>query len=70
VVWLLRRLVQSLSRLCFGPAFWLTDYLIAANLQAAYAAQAEGGGGRNRRATEEQWIRGPMAGARRRLRWH
>jgi hypothetical protein len=24
-----------------GPAFWLTDYLIAANLQAAYAAQAE-----------------------------
>jgi hypothetical protein len=28
-------------------AFWLTDYLIAANLQAAYAAQAEaqGGGG-------------------------
>jgi hypothetical protein len=33
-----------------GPAFWLTDYLIAANLQAAYAAQSEaaagdGGGG-------------------------
>jgi hypothetical protein len=30
-----------------GAAFWLTDYLIAANLQAAYAAQAaaaEGGG--------------------------
>jgi hypothetical protein len=24
-----------------GPAFWLTDWLIAANLQAAYAAQAE-----------------------------
>jgi hypothetical protein len=24
-----------------GPAFWLTDYLIAANLQAAYAAAAE-----------------------------
>lgn len=24
-----------------APAFWLTDYLIAANLQAAYAAQAE-----------------------------
>jgi hypothetical protein len=24
-----------------GPAFWLTDYVIAANLQAAYAAQAE-----------------------------
>jgi hypothetical protein len=24
-----------------GPAFWLTDYLIAANLQAAYAARAE-----------------------------
>ena len=30
-----------------GAAFWLTDYLIAANLQAAYAAQAaaaDGGG--------------------------
>jgi hypothetical protein len=26
-----------------GPAFWLTDYLIAANLQAAYAAQQAGG---------------------------
>src|SRR5208282_5643462 len=26
-----------------SPAFWLTDYLIAANLQAAYAAQAEAG---------------------------
>ncbi len=25
-----------------GPAFWLTDYLIAANLQAAYLAAAEG----------------------------
>jgi hypothetical protein len=25
-----------------GPAFWLTDYLLAANLQAAYAAQAGG----------------------------
>jgi hypothetical protein len=24
-----------------SPAFWLTDYLIAANLQAAYAAQSE-----------------------------
>jgi light-harvesting protein B-800-850 alpha chain len=24
-----------------APAFWLTDYLIAANLQAAYAARAE-----------------------------
>jgi hypothetical protein len=24
-----------------GPAFWLTDYLIAANLQAAYAARTE-----------------------------
>ena len=24
-----------------SPAFWLTDYLISANLQAAYAAQAE-----------------------------
>jgi hypothetical protein len=24
-----------------GPAFWLTDWLIAANLQAAYTAQAE-----------------------------
>jgi hypothetical protein len=24
-----------------GPAFWLTDWLIAANLQAAYAAQAD-----------------------------
>jgi hypothetical protein len=35
-----------------GPAFWLTDYLIAANLQAAYAAQQaaggdDGGGGDN-----------------------
>ena len=32
-----------------APAFWLTDYLIAANLQAAYAARAErscGPGGR------------------------
>ncbi len=28
-----------------GPAFWLTDYLIAANLQAAYAEQAELAGG-------------------------
>lgn len=26
-----------------SAAFWLTDYLIAANLQAAYAAQMEGG---------------------------
>ena len=26
-----------------SPAFWLTDYLIAANLQAAYAAQAGAG---------------------------
>jgi hypothetical protein len=26
-----------------APAFWLTDYLIAANLQAAYAARAEEG---------------------------
>jgi hypothetical protein len=26
-----------------SPAFWLTDYLIAANLQAAYAAQADAG---------------------------
>ena len=26
-----------------GPAFWLTDYLIAQNLQAAYAARTEGG---------------------------
>jgi hypothetical protein len=26
-----------------GPAFWLTDYLIAANLQAAYAAQQAAG---------------------------
>jgi hypothetical protein len=28
-----------------GPAFWLTDYLIAANLQAAYLAASEGLGG-------------------------
>src|ERR1019366_7649447 len=26
-----------------SPAFWLTDYVIAANLQAAYAAQADAG---------------------------
>ena len=37
-----------------SAAFWLTDYLIAASLQAAYAAQAEGNAG-------EGWLLNPDA---------
>jgi len=37
-----------------GPAFWLTDYLIAQNLQAAYAARAEANAEANAAAADDQ----------------
>jgi hypothetical protein len=47
-----------------GPAFWLTDYLIAANLQAAYAAQAEAaaGGGGGGDSADNQMAQGSNGG--------
>jgi hypothetical protein len=39
-----------------GPAFWLTDYLIAANLQAAYAAQADYAGGGINVVANQPWM--------------
>jgi len=71
VVWLLRWLVQSIS-VYASPAFWLTDYLIAANLQAAYAAQAEVALAEKEPAIKawiDQQFRGPMAVEAARLRW-
>jgi hypothetical protein len=49
-----------------SPAFWLTDYLIAANLQAAYAAQAEvaagGEGASNQGGGSDQQSQGTNGG--------
>ncbi len=37
-----------------APAFWITDYLIAANLQAAYAAAAEANATANANAAPQR----------------
>jgi len=56
-----------------SPAFWLTDYLIAANLQAAYAAQAKSPLAEKEPAIKAvdpiNSLRGPMAVEAARLRW-
>ena len=45
-----------------SASFWLTDYLMAANLQAAYQAQAEANAGAGPGATAAASERGPESG--------